>query len=639
MDARFRTVTLLVLFFVLAFVIRLAGLQLFQSEWSDKADSLTSDRYSIPPSRGLIFDRHGELMVGSRATHDLVVLPRRLPEQTEEWKAAAAQWAGMSTDAFDQAITKAKRYSSYKASSVRKGVDTEAHARMASELHRFPGFSFRTRPVRNHLHDTAGHLIGEYAETSAEDLASDPFYRMGDRIGRSGLERVYELELRGVKGRESVVVDARNRVRNTASIRDGDRPAEAGQSLQLTLDLELQQWAEKLMLGKKGSVVAIEPATGEVLAMVSAPDFSPSQLVGPQRGSYYGKLAADSNKPLFNRAIKATYRPGSIWKMVQGLIALDEGRIYPGSQFDCDRNLIGCHGPHTRDNLRDAVVHSCNPYFYRVMQRVVTAGEGQSRFQRAANGLDHWRDRAMKFGFGTNLGGRLPGTSKGNIPGSQTYDNIYGKLHWDFGTIYSISIGEGELLTTPLQMANLAATLANRGWYRLPHFVSNLGGKGKPSGLGIRVETGVDESHFKPIVRAMRQVVDEPSGTGRRARTPDLVVCGKTGTVQDEPRKDHSVFIAFAPMDNPQIALSVYVENSGFGGEWAAPIASLLIEQYINGEVTQTQKLERILNADLSDPYPEPETEPEAEPETEPEPEAEPETETETETELNQTEE
>lgn len=606
MDTRFRTVVLLVLFFVGAFLVRLATLQLGTSSWAEKADALTSDRYTIPPSRGQIFDRHGQLMVGSEATHDLMVLPKECPKE-DGWQAEAARWAGMSESDFDKALTKAKRYSSYKASTVRKGLTLQEHAVMAAGLHRFPGFSFRTRPVRNHLHETAGHLIGEYAETSADDLASDPFYRMGDRIGRSGLERVYELELRGVKGRESVRVDARNRVRDTDAEREGDRPAEAGQDLHLTLDLELQQLAERLMEGKKGSVVAIEPETGEVLALVSAPDFAPSRLVGADRGRYYRELLNDPDKPLFNRAIKATYRPGSIWKMVQGLIALDEGRIRPTTRFDCDRDLIGCHGPHTYDDLSDAVVHSCNPYFYRVMQRVVTAGEGRGRFEKAANGLDHWRERSMAFGFGTDLGGRLPGTSKGNIPGSAYYDGIYGARRWDFGTVYSISIGEGELLTTPLQMANLAATLANRGWYRLPHFVRQLGDGDKPGGLGIRQETGVDARHFRPIVDAMRHVVEEPTGTGRRARIEGVTVCGKTGTVQDEPRKDHSVFMAFAPLDAPQIALSVYVENSGFGGEWAAPITAILIEQYLLGEVQDTARFERILEADLSDPYPDPE--------------------------------
>lgn len=610
MDTRFRTVVLLVVFFVGAFILRLMGLQLLQPEWADKAESLTSNRYTIPPSRGLILDRHGALMVGSKATHDLTVTPRLLPKPYEDWLPDAALWSGLSEDALAAALDKARRYSSYKASSVRKSLNTAEHARMAADLHRFPGFAFRTRPVRNHLNATAGHLLGEYAETTAEDLHSDPFYRMGDRIGRSGLERVYELELRGVKGRESVMVDARNQVRDTSTSASDDRPAEAGQDLTLTLDLELQRFAESLMKGKKGSVVAIEPTSGEVLALVSAPDFDPGRLVGPERGEYYRQLAADGDKPLFNRAIKATYRPGSIWKMVQGLIALDEGRLRPGTRFPCDRDLIGCHGPHTHDNLQEALIHSCNPYFYRVMQRVVQAGEGDGRFEQAANGLDHWRQRALAFGFGTSLGARLPGTSTGNIPGSADYDLVYGSRRWDFGTIYSIAIGEGELLTTPLQMANLAAILANRGWYRLPHFVRDLGGNGKPSGLGVRQETGVNPRHFEPVVEAMRDVVDQPSGTGRRARIDGIAVCGKTGTVQDEPRKDHSVFIAFAPMGDPQIALSVYVENSGFGGEWAAPIAALLIEQYLTGEVASVARLNRILEADLSDPYPEPEPEP-----------------------------
>jgi len=606
MDTRFRTVILLVVFFVSAFGIRLATLQLGSTEWKDKAEALTSDRYTIPPSRGQLFDRHGALLVGSKATHDLMVLPKALPKE-EGWEADGARWAGMGLEEFKAAIAKARRYSSHKASTVRKGLTIREHAVMASGLHQFPGFSFRTRPVRNHLHNTAGHLIGEYAETSADDLASDPFYRLGDRIGRSGLEKVYELELRGVKGRESVLVDARNRVRDTVTVQEGDRPAEAGLDLHLTLDLDLQRLAETLMDGKKGSVVAIEPATGEVLALVSAPDFEPSQLVGAARGKSYRELLNDPDKPLFNRAIKATYRPGSIWKMVQGLIALDEGRIRPYTRFDCDRTLIGCHGPHTSDNLRDAVVHSCNPYFYRTMQRVVTAGKGNGRFERAANGLDHWRERCTAFGFGTSLGARLPGTSKGNIPGSAYYDGIYGRRRWDFGTIYSIAIGEGELLSTPLQMANLAAILANRGWYHQPHYVRDVGGRGKPSGLGIRMETGVESVHFNPIVRAMRDVVEQPTGTGRRARVKGVTVCGKTGTVQDEPRKDHSVFMAFAPMDTPQIALSVYVENSGFGGEWAAPISAILIEQYLLGAVQDSARLERILQADLSDPYPEPE--------------------------------
>lgn len=604
MEPRFRTVVLLILFFTGAFILRLIGLQVLQPEWAEKAQSLTSDRQSIPPSRGLMFDRNGALLVSARAVHDLVVLPRSLSESQDSLLAETAAWAGMTPEALETALTKAKRYSRYKLSTVRKGIEAEEHARMAAHLSDHSGFAFRTRPVRDHLYGVAGHLIGEYAESTADDLEQDPFYGMGDHIGKSGLEQVYEYELRGVKGRTSVLVDARNRIREAQTEEAEDRPAESGQDVTLTLDLPLQELAERLMSGKKGSVVAIEPATGEVLAMVSAPAYDPNKLVGSRRGEYYSTLVNDPDKPLFNRAIKATYRPGSIWKMVQGLVAMEADQIGPGTRFACDRTIIGCHGPHTMDNLRDAIIHSCNPYFYRVMQRVVGSAGGETRFDRAAMGLDAWRERVLAFGFGTNLGGRLPGTSSGFIPDSRYYDGIYGRRRWDFGTIYSIAIGEGELLTTPMQMANLAATIANRGWYRTPHFIRSIGKQGKPSGLGIRKETGVAAEHFPPVIRAMRQVVEDPSGTGRRARIEGIAVCGKTGTVQDEPRKDHSVFIAFAPEDDPQIALSVYVENSGFGGEWAAPIAALLIEQYLNGAVTNTRRLQRILEADLSDPYP-----------------------------------
>ena len=413
-----------------------------------------------------------------------MVLPRQLPELDSLDMGEVAAWAGMTVEDLEGALTKAKRYSRYKTSTVRRGIDLEEHARMAATMHHHPGFSFRTRPLRDHIHGVAGHLIGEYAEATAKDLETDPFYRLGDRKGKSGLERVYELELRGVKGRESVLVDARNRIRDTARTADEDRPAEAGLDLALTLDLSLQQLAEQLMRNKKGSVVAIEPHSGEVLAMLSAPGFDPDLLVGSGRGDYYKQLSADLDKPLFNRAIKATYRPGSIWKMVQGLIALDGGAIQPSSRFYCDRRIIGCHGPHRWDDLRYAVIHSCNPYFYKVMQRVVTSAEGETKFERAALGLDAWRERVTAFGFGSNLGGRLPGTSTGNIPSSSYYDGIYGKRRWDFGTIYSIAIGEGELLTTPLQMANLAAILANRGWYRTPSLHPQCRRRRQADGIG-----------------------------------------------------------------------------------------------------------------------------------------------------------
>jgi penicillin-binding protein 2 len=283
--------------------------------------------------------------------------------------------------------------------------------------------------------------------------------------------------------------------------------------------------------------------------------------------------------------------------MVQGLIAMEAGIISPRTTIVCNRDIIGCHGAHTADDLKHAVVHSCNPYFYEVMRRMLSQHPDKDKFDNARLGMGWWTDRIERFGFGTDLGGNLPGTRSGLVPDSSYYDNIYGRRHWTFRTMYSISIGEGELLTTPLHMANLAAIVANRGWYIEPHLVRDIGGRGKPEGLGQHIDVGVSAEHFEPIHDAMQAVIEDPSGTGRRAKLPGIVYCGKTGTVQDGPRADHSVFMAFAPRDNPQIALSVYVENAGAGGEWAAPIASLLIEQYLTGQVSQEMRERRIMGA------------------------------------------
>jgi penicillin-binding protein 2 len=314
-------------------------------------------------------------------------------------------------------------------------------------------------------------------------------------------------------------------------------------------------------------------------------------------------LVKNPAKPLYNRAVRGTYRPGSIFKMVQGLIALDEGVIQPSTRIPCDRTIIGCHGSHSYDNLTEAIVHSCNPYFHEVMRRMVQGRRSSNLFEDAALGLGNWTARIQRFGFGTDLGGHLPGVLEGLVPDTTLYDNRYGQRRWAYSTIYSIAIGEGELLTTPLQMANLAATIANRGWYRTPHAVRDLGGQGKPEAVDSLIPTGVDPDRFAPVVAAMQQVVEGAGGTGHRARIPGITVCGKTGTVQNFDALEHSVFMAFAPMDNPQIALSVYVENAGSGGSWAAPIAAQLIERYLSDSLSNPEREARILAA--RDPFPE----------------------------------
>ncbi len=591
----------IIVFMVVVFVSRLGQIQLADPTWSEYAGRLTEERESTDAARGLMLDRNGELLVANIASYDLLITPRTAVQGGLD-TAALSALLNLPRPELDKRLDKARAYSRYRASVLVRSLSGDEYARIAGDIWRYPGLRARRRSVRSNLTGTAGHLIGEYREADAEDLKADDWYRLGDFKGKSGLEAVFEADLRGRKGVKHHIVDVRNDVRRSVQSGQLDTAAVPGSDITLTIDAALQQYAEQLMGGKRGSVVAIEPETGEVLAMVSAPTFDPDLLTGTGRGAVYDSLAHHPGKPLFNRALRATYRPGSIFKMVQGLIALDEGIIARSTRIPCNRNIINCHGAHSFDNLSEAIMHSCNPYFHEVMKRFVERQEVSSRFEDAAIGLGRWTERIKGFGFGTDLGGHLPGTRAGLVPDTTYYDGVYGHRSWAYSTIYSISIGEGELLVTPLQIANVAAIIANRGWYRTPHAVRDVGGRGKPEGLDDIVETGIDPALFQPVIEAMQTVVEQPGGTARRARVPGLEICGKTGTVQDDPRLEHSVFMAFAPKDNPQIAISVYVENAGAGGRWAAPIASLLIERYLNDTLHNPEREARILAA--SHPFP-----------------------------------
>ena len=576
------------------FVGKLFHLQLISSEWSNYAGRLTEDRERLDPIRGQFLDRNGALLVTNIASYDLLITPRKAVDLDT---AGLAELIGWDFDKLVEELDKASKYSRYVASVLVKQLNYKEYAKISTELHKYPGIKTRTRSIRSNVAGVAGHLIGEYREADKSDLNADKFYSLGDYKGKSGLEARYENELRGVPGARYHIVDVRNNKRETLT--DLDTMPLSGSDITLTLDLELQSFAEELMKGKRGSVVAIEPSTGEILAIVSSPFYDADALTGSRRGEVYDSLRTHPHKPLYNRALRGTYRPGSIFKMLQGLIALDEGVIFPHTVIDCNREIIGCHGAHTADNLTEAITHSCNPYFREVMRRVVVRGKNENHLIDASIGLGNWHERIKDFGFGTDLGGNLPGTRKGQIPNSEYYDGIYGKHHWGYSTIYSISIGEGELLTTPLQMANLAAIIANRGTYREPHAVRDIGGRGKPAGEDDLLQTRVDPVFFEPVIDAMQLVVEDESGTARRARVEDIEICGKTGTVQNPGAEDHSAFMAFAPRENPQIALSVYVEYSGHGGTWAAPIAGLLIEKYLNDTITYNHRLDRVLEFDV----------------------------------------
>lgn len=576
----------------MVFIVRLFSMQITTNHWRDKAARLTEEQEVLHAPRGLCLDRNGQLWVTNSPSYDLMVTPRLLGDLDT---LALAGLIGMEFDALESRLAKARRYSRYKASPLLRQLNAQQYASIAAELWRHPGLSIRTQTVRQNVLGLASQIVGEFREVDREDMNRDDHYRLGDYIGKSGVEGKYETILRGKPGMRQHLVDVRNNVRSTLS--ENDSLAIPGEDITLTLESDLQAYAESLMAGKRGAVVAIEPSTGEILSFVSAPSYDGNLLTGTSRGAAYDSLLKNPWKPLYNRAIRGTYRPGSIFKMVQGLIGMEAGIVSPRTTIVCNRDVIGCHGAHTADNLRGAVVHSCNPYFYDVMRRMVSRQPTLDKFDNARLGLGWWTPKIEQFGFGTDLGGHLPGIRPGLVPDSTYYDDLYGKRRWTYRTIYSISIGEGELLTTPLHMANLAAIMANRGWYIEPHVIRDIGGKGKPRELGVRRDVGVNATHFEAIHDAMQDVIEDPSGTGKRAYTAGIDICGKTGTVQNGDRADHSVFMAFAPRENPQIALSVYVEHAGAGGDWAAPIAGLLIERYLKGEVNSHSRETRILDA------------------------------------------
>lgn len=602
LDGRKYVIIVIIALTVLVFIGRLMQLQLIDDQWKVKAAEMTERKVTIYPSRGLIYDRNGKLMVSNKAVYDLMILPRAVKELDT---IAFLDLLNISLEDFEERYERAVNWPNarYRPSVFIKQIPPEEYALITEQLYKYPGFYGQPRTLRDYPSGVGAHVLGDIGEVSSNELEKNTYYKSGDYIGKSGIEKVYEEELRGKRGSRFVLVDVLNNTKGSYAEGKFDTVAVAGTPLYSSLDMELQDYAERLMANKRGSVVAIEPATGEILTLVSSPTFDPNLLVGRNRGRNYNLLKNDSLSPLFNRAIKGTYRPGSIFKMVQALIALETGEITPRTRIRCNRSLIGCHGSHSYDDLEGAIIHSCNPYFRGVLRRMVQPGDISNRFEESHIGLGKWKERILNFGFGTDLDTDIPGSKTGNIPGPAYYDRIYGEKRWAFSTIYSISIGEGELLITPIQMANLAAIIANRGFFVPPHVIKGIGDpKNIPAAYQEKRFVGVDPEHFDVVVNAMHKVVSQAGGTARRARIPGIEVCGKTGTVQNDPLPDHSVFIAFAPKDDPKIALSVYVESAGFGGTWAAPIASLLIEKYLSDSISNPRKEERILEASFPIP-------------------------------------
>ena len=580
------------------FVGRLAVLQLFNPEYREKAEMQSLRNVTQYPARGFIYDRHGELLVHNEAVYDLMVIPRMVKNLDTAY---FCQSLGITLDDFEERMTKARKYSPYSASIFMKQISKEEYAKFENKMFRFKGFYISQRTLRIYDRPIAAQVLGYVGEVDQGDLDRDHYYKRGDYIGKSGLEKSYEEVLRGIKGKKIMHVDVHNREIGPYQHGRFDTLPIEGCNLYTTLDADLQTYAEDLMANKRGCVVAIEPSTGEILAMVSAPTYDPNLLVGRIRGKNYLMLNSDISKPMLNRALIGQYPPGSIFKVAQSMVALDLGVINPNSGFACEKSLVGCHNHPSARSVQEAIKMSCNPYFYQVYRRVIQQGKYKNIYKDAQYGLTVWHNYMMRFGFGQKLDIDLPksGLSTGNIPDTAFYNKWYGKERWAFSTIYSNSIGQGEVTVVPIQMANLAAIVANRGYYITPHMVRFYGPDSVRNEKYLqRHETGIDRQYFDIAAAGMYDVVHVAGGTARRARVDGLDICGKTGTAENFGN-DHSVFICFAPKDNPKIAMAVYVENAqGGGGTWAAPIAGLLVEKYLNGEVkrTEVEKMYREIN-------------------------------------------
>lgn len=582
----------------LVFLIKLFFIQVLDNEYASAATNNIIQKTIEYPYRGLLYDRNGKLLVYNDPQFDLTVVPNDV-ERLDT--AAFCDLFGITLKVFEEQIQNAKKYSFVKPSVFIKQLSNEDFARVQDKLIDFPGFYVESRTTRKYTYPLLANALGYVSEITRRELRQDSinYYNQGDYIGQSGLESYYEEQLRGKRGVKYKIKNVRGVEKGSFNEGKWDTLAIPGETLISTIDINLQEYGELLMKGKAGSIVSIEPNSGEVLAIVSGPSYDPNLLSGKKYSENFGIISSDTNKPLFNRPLMAQYRPGSIFKIVQAMVALQEGVITTNTRIPCNRNIIGCHGLHSNEDLQGAITHSCNPYFHNVMRRVVNKKVAENTFEDTHIGLDKWREHVMSFGFGKPLGVDLPNEKGGLIPSSAYYDRAYNGRPWKYSNIYSIAIGEGENMVVPIQMANFVSIVANRGYYYTPHLIKSMDSLGNPLPKYQKKHyTTVDTTYFDVAVEAMAQVVK--SGTGQyRAQLKNIEVCGKTGTVQNDPLPDHAVFIAFAPKDNPKIAVAVYVENAGQGGRSAASIASLIIEKYLIGKTERPWIEEYVLKGDF----------------------------------------
>ena len=588
----------------LILLVKLFIIQIVDNKYKTDASNNSMLYEIIYPTRGVIYDRNGRILVGNKVAYDIMVTPKELqPFDT----LLLAQVLDVSPDFIRDKMAEYKRDRrkiGYQSVVMIKQLSSETYMRFAEMAYLFPGFRGQTRSIRDYPFNAGGNLLGYVSEVDAAFIKKHPDeYRPGDYAGKTGIEATRENELRGEKGYHIFLRNSRNQIESPYDDGNSDKEAIPGKDIVTTIDAELQQYGQELMRNKVGSLVAIEPSTGEILALVSSPGIDVQQLADIRK--YYGQIAKDPYKPMFNRAVQAYYPPGSVFKLVNGLIGLQEGTLKPTDSYPCSRgysygksNKLGCHAHPSPLQLEQAIMMSCNAYFCYALRNTLE----NKKYSSIGDALDKWNEYVQSFGFGKKLGSDFPSELSGTIPSSKTYNRVYGKGRWKFTTILSISIGQGEIGVTPLHIANLSAIVANRGWYKIPHIIKESPGVEIDPKYKERVYTMVDTTQFSKVVPGMWRAVNSGFGSGGTAAiaaVPGLDICGKTGTAQNPRGADNSVFICFAPKDNPKIAVAAYIENAGFGATWAAPVASLLVEKYLTGKITRPDLEKRILEADL----------------------------------------
>ena len=589
---------------VLLLLGKIFSLQIVDGRYKEDAERNATIFETIYPTRGVIYDRNGEILVGNKVAYDILVYPRQVQAFDT---LALATVLDVEPDFIKGKLEEYRRRRGaigYQAVTMLRTVPAETYMRFDEVKYRFPGFFGQVRSIRDYPVNAGGNLLGYVSEVNQAYIDRHPGeYRSGDYAGMTGIEAARERELRGEKGYHIYLRNSLNQKEQPYKDGAEDKEAVPGRNIVTTIDATLQQYGQELMKDKVGSIVAIEPTTGEILALVSSPGIDVQQLA--DIGKYWNEISQNPYKPMYNRAVQASYPPGSVFKLVNGLIGLQEGVLRPDMMYPCSQGYhfgsghkLGCHAHKSPLNMEESIMMSCNAYYCYVLKNILD----NKKYDSVAEGLDAWHEYVESFGFGRKLGSDFPAELSGSIPTSKTYNRVYRRGGWNSTTVISLSIGQGEILATPMHLANLCATIANRGYYYIPHIIKASEGVEIEDRFYEKQFTKVDPVHFPKLIKGMWRAVNSAPGTGGTAaiaQVESLDICGKTGTAQNPRGADNSVFICFAPMDNPQIAIAAYVENGGFGASYAAPIASLMVEKYLKGEVSRKELEKRMKDSNL----------------------------------------